>query len=125
MNLVVRSYPHLRMLEGAEVDFETVRKIIHNAYLNAFELYFVPTLDYIVNEDTECAVELFCNTTNVLTFGEFVEFPNAEEQHDLSSAEEEYTEDFRHDVDHILTVDNLCFENFQEEIINSPIVTFW
>jgi hypothetical protein len=123
--LVQKEYPHLRLLSSEEIDLQRARKVIHEAYIDALELYAVPTLEHITCEDDKCSVELFYNMVNILTFGEYVEFPNVEEQAELSENEEDMQEDFRHDVAHILTVDHFCYENFQEEIINPPILKIW
>lgn len=105
----------------------TFRSIVMAAYVNSLEVNKVPTIAYISHEDTECAVELYYETVNLLTFGSVLceEDMDEEDILNLESNEYAYVDAFKGDIESLLKFENMVFIDLNDQLTNAPIIKVW
>lgn len=117
--------PQWRIFQYDWVNLNDCRTLIYDAYSNEAKFSVVPESENLLDDDN-LFHELYCRYINIMTFGEFVEQMNEEEEQLYQDNEEGYGEDIKHDIMALLAYDRLFFEDsLYGQLVNVPIVTIF
>lgn len=124
--LVISDFMSLRLLtEPNGIYVREYVDAVWDAYREAASQLEIPTSLHIHEEDPVVGVELYTKVLNIVVLGEYVEYPNEEEQAEVEAEYDNYYDDYRSDIQSIILSGRLFFMDGNEEIVNLPIVTIW